>query len=149
MNQIMLSAICRIIVGQNGRRLGHTDIRAAYTNGLFADYYCLNPCVCQKTYYKYINASTPYPHFLHQHYGSASDYRRILSDMQNLVDQCASVSLLRQIQAEVFQWIEAHLPPEETAAVCQNYAAQEASRSEISVFFADTLHHAICNSNTE
>ena len=68
MDQIMLVAICRITVGHNDRQLGHPNITTAYTQGLFADYYCYNPYVYTKTLYKHANATTPYPHFFVQHY---------------------------------------------------------------------------------
>lgn len=148
MDQIMLSAVCRTIVGRTGRRLPtYSSIRDAYTKGLFADYYRYNPIVSTKTYYKYANASTPYPHFLMRHYSGANGYRRNLSDMMGIVDACPSITLLRQIQGELHQWISAYLPMEEACAVCQHYVATNASRREIAVYLADIMHHAICRKN--
>ena len=89
MDQVMLSAVCRTIVGRTGRRLpAYTDICEAYTKGLFADYYLYNPMVSTKTYYKYANAAVPFPHFLNRHYSGASGYRRTLSDMMGICDAC-------------------------------------------------------------
>ena len=140
----MLSAVCRILVGHNGRRLpAYPDIQAAYTLGLFSDYFKYNPFISRKTAYKYANATMPYPHFLVRHYVSPGGYRRTLSDMMNLVDACPSIFLLRQVQKELRQWVEGHLPAEEAAAVCQNHIAEIASRREIAVFFADTMHYAL------
>lgn len=147
----MLAALCRMIVGPTGRRLpAYPDIQAAYTKGLFADYYSYNPQVGIKTFYKYSNASTPFPHFLIRHYGGAKDYRRTLSDMMDLVDACPSLTLLKQIQDEVFQWTTAYLPKNEAAELCKNYIGQNATRREIAVFLADAVHYAIIRSkNTE
>lgn len=138
----MLAATCRLVVGHNGRRLGHPNIKTAYLC-LFADYYRYNAAPCIKTYYKYANTSTPYPHFLTRHYGGANDYRRTLNDMMNLVDTCVSLTLLRQIQDELYRWIVSYLPAEESETVCQNYVAQNPCRRDIAVFFADAMHLAI------
>ena len=144
MDQRMLAALCRTIVGPTGRRLpAYPDIQAAYTKGLFADYYFYNPQVGIKTFYKYANSSTPFPHFLIRHYGGANDYRRTLSDMIELVDSCPSLTLLKQIQNEVFQWATAYLPKNEAAEVCKNYVGQNATRREIAIFLADVMHYAI------
>lgn len=145
MDQILLSATCRIIVGRTGRRLPvYSGIRAAYTTGLFADYYRLNPILSTKTYYKYTNATTPYPHFLPKHYSGPKGYHRTLSDMIGICDACTSISLLRQIQDELYQWVSSYLPAEEAGTVCQNYVAPDAGRHEIAVFWADVMHHALC-----
>ena len=144
MDQRMLSALSRIIVGRNGRRLpSYANIKQAYIKGLFADYYCYNPHVSIKTIYKYANATIPYPHFLICHYGGANSYRRTLSDMMGLVDNCPSLTLLRRIQDEVFRWILTYLPGDEAAKVCKNYVDQDATRRDIAVYLADTMHHAI------
>ena len=150
MDQIMLAATCRIIVGCNGRRLpAYPDIRAAYTEGLFADYYRYNPYVSTKTCYKYANASTPYPHFLERHYGDPGGYRRNLSDMMGIVDACSSITLLRQIQSELHQWVSAHLTAEEADAVNCNYVAQDANRREVAIYLADVVHYALCRKMLE
>jgi len=139
----MLAAICRIIVGRNGRRLDPLDIKAAYTQSLFADYYRLNPWVCRQTYYKYMNGSTPYPHFLGRHYAGANGYRRNLSDMMGIVDSCTSIVLLRQIQDEVHQWVVTHLSANEVSAINSNYVFGAANRREIAVYLADVMHYAL------
>lgn len=147
MDQIMLSAVCRTIVGPTGRRLpAYSGIREAYTH-LFADYYCFNSIVCTKSFYKYANASTPYPRFLFRHYGGSKGYRRTLSDMMGICDGCTSLTLLGQIQAELYQWVCAYLPAEEARAVCQHYVATNAGRREIAVFWADVMHSAINREN--
>lgn len=148
MDQIMLTAVCRIIVGRTGRRLpAYVNIQEAYVNGLFADYHLYNPVVSTKTYYKYANASTPFPHLFARHYGGSTGYRRTLSDMMGICDACTSITLLRQIQDELYRWVSAYLPAEEACAVCQHYIASDAGRREISVFFADVMHHALCREN--
>lgn len=150
MDQIMLAAACRIIVGRTGRRLpAYSGIREAYTKGLFADYYLYNPVVSTKTMYKYAGSSTPFPHFLARHYSGPNGYRRTLSDMMGICDTCTSIVLLRQIQNELYQWVSAYLPADEASAVCQHYTASDAGRREISVFFADVMHHALCRNNGE
>lgn len=145
MDQVMLAAICRIIVGPTGRRLpAYGNIETAFAQGLFKDYYSFNPMLSRKTFYKYINESAPFPHFLEKHYGTkSSDYRRTLSDMLELVDNCPSLTLLRQILDEVHQWTKANLPKDEAAKVCKNYVDQNASRREIAIFLADVMHYAI------
>jgi len=142
LDQIMLSTVCCILVGRDGRRLGHPDIKSAYTQ-LFADYYQYNTALSAKTYYKYNNRSTPYPHFLYRHYGAPKDYHRTLGDMMVLMDYCPSLSLLRQIERELYEWVITYLPAEEAKTVCQNYIGQNATRHEIAVFAADVLHHSI------
>lgn len=150
MDQIMLSAVCRIIVGRTGRRLpAYSGIREAYVNGLFADYFLYNPAVSTKTYYKYANATTPYPHFLARHYSGPNGYRRTLSDMMGICDTCTSIVLLRQIQDELYQWVSVYLPVDEASAVCQHYVASNADRREIAVFLADGMHHALSRNNGE
>lgn len=147
MDQRMLAALCRIIVGPTGRRLpAYSSVEAAFTQGLFKDYFSYNAVLCRQTYYKYLSASTPFPHFLIRHYGGSNDYRRNLSDMMELVDACPSLTLLNQIQDEVFQWTTAYLPKNEAAEVCKNYVGQNATRWEIAVFLADVVHHAITRS---
>lgn len=144
MDQRMLMALCRIVVGPTGRRLpAYPDIQAAYTQGVFADYYCYNAHVGIKTFYKYASASTPFPHFLVRHYGGDHDYHRNLADMMGLVDACPSLTLLKQIQDEVFRWTTAYLPEDEAAAVCKNYVNQNATRRQIATFLADMMHYAI------
>ena len=148
MDQIILSAACRIIVGKTGRRLpAYANIREAYVNGPFADYFLYNPPVSVKSLYKYANATTPYPHFLARHYGGSKGYRRTLSDMMGICDACPSIILLRQIQDELYRWVSAYLPVEEACAVCQHYIASDAGRREIAVFFADVVHSAINREN--
>lgn len=145
MDQIMLAAVCRHIVGRTGRRLpAYSGIQEAYTKGLFADYYLYNPTVCAKTCYKYADSATPFPHFLERHYSGSKGYRRTLSDMMGICDACTSIALLHQIQEELHQLVSTFLPPEEASAVCQHYVPSSASRREIAVFFADVMHHAIC-----
>ena len=117
------------------------------TEGLYADYYHYNPYVSTKTYYKYANASTPYPHFLEQHYSGPSGYRRNLSDMMGIVDACPSITLLRQTQSELHQWVSAYLTAEEADAVNCNYVAQDANRREIAIYLADVVHYALCRKN--
>lgn len=148
MDQVMLAATCRTIVGCNGRRIpAYPDLRTAYTQGLFADYYRYNPYVTTKTYYKYANTSTHYPHFMEKHYSGSGGYRRNLSDMMGIADTCTSVTLLRQIQSELHQWVSAYLPQGEADVVNRNYAAQDAGRREIAVYLADVMHCAICCEN--
>lgn len=143
MDQRMLAAICRIIVGRNGRRLGPLDIKTAYTQSLFADYYQYSQWACRQTYYKYMNGSTPYPHFLGRHYAGANGYRRNLSDMMGIVDTCTSIVLLRQIQAEVYQWVITQLPANAISAVNSNYVSGVANRKQIAVYLADVMHYAL------
>lgn len=148
MDQIMLAAVCRIIVGRTGRRLpAYPSIRKAYINGLFRDYYLYNPPVSTKSLYKYANRSVAYPHFLYRHYNGSKGYRRTLSDMMGICDACTSITLLRQIQYELHQWMSGYLPAEEAGTVCQHYVASDTSRHEIAVFWADVMHHAICRNN--
>lgn len=148
MDQIMVAAVCRILVGRTGKRLpAYANIREAYVNGLYADYYLYNKPVSVKSFYKYSNTSAPYPHFLSRHYGGSKGYRRTLSDMMGICDACPSITLLRQIQEELYQWVSAYLPAEEACMVCQHYIASGAGRREISVFFADVMHHALCREN--
>lgn len=149
MDQRMLRALCRIIVGPTGRRLpAYPDIQAAY-QGLFADYYRYNPYVSIKTCYKYANASTPYPHFLCRHYDGPKGYSRTLSDVMGVADDCTSITLLRQIQDEVFQWAMAYLPDDESADACKHYVIQNATRRDIAVYLADMLHLAITRDSVE
>lgn len=144
MDQRMLAAVCRILVGPTGKRLpAYKDIQDAHTKGLFADYYRVNPPVGRKTIYKYANTSTPFPHFLLQHYGGLDDYRRNLTDMMDLVDACPSLNFLRRTQDEIFQWTSAYLPEEEAKEVCKNYIEQNATRRQIAIFLADVMHYAI------
>lgn len=145
MDQIMLAAVCRIIVGRYGRRIAaYSDIRSAYTNGLFADYYRFNPLVSVKTYFKYAGAKTPYPHFLERHYGGPKGYLRTLGDMTSICDVCTSIVLLHQIQDELHHWVSVHLPPDEVRLLDTHYVGSESDRREIAVYLADTMHHAIC-----
>lgn len=144
MDQKMIRAVCCILVGPTGRRLpAYCNVKDAFTQGLFSDYFTYNSILTSKTFYKYLRATTPFPHFLWRHYGGANDYRRTLNDMMNLVDTCVSLTLLRQIQDELYQWIVSYLPAEESETVCQNYVAQNPSRSDIAVFFSDALHFAM------
>ena len=122
-------------------------IRRAYINGLFRDYYLYNPPVSTKSLYKYANRSVAYPHFLYRHYNGSKGYRRTLSDMMGICDACTSITLLRQIQYELHQWMSGYLPAEEAGTVCQHYVASDTSRHEIAVFWADVMHHAICRNN--
>ena len=145
MDQIMLNTACRIIVGRTGRRLpAYPGIREAYINGLFKDYYLYNPPVSTKTLYKYTNRSVPYPRFLAHHYCGPKGHRRTLSDMMGICDACTSISLLRQIQDELYQWVSSYLPVVEAGTVCQHYVASDANRHEIAVLLADVMHHALC-----
>lgn len=144
MHQIMLAAVCRIIVGPTGRRIAaYGNIHTAYTQGLFADYYKYNPPVTNKTCYKYANRTTPYPHFLARHYSGASGYRRSLRDMMGVVDACPSINLIRQTQSEVHNWVTAHLPPNAAQTLSQNYVNQSAARREVAAYLADVMHYAI------
>lgn len=148
MDQYMLAKTCRTIVGRYGHRLpAYTDIRSAYMYGLFADYHTYNPSVSIKSCYKYANGSTPYPHFLARHYGGANGYRRTLGDMMGIIDACPSITLLWQIQRELYSWVTRYLPPEEVESVCRNYVDQNATRQEMAKFLADIMHHAICREN--
>ena len=148
MDQIMVSAVCRIIVGRTGRRLpAYLGIRDAYAHGLFADYYLYNPVVSTKTYYKYAAATTPHPHFLFRHYGGSKGYRRTLSDMMGICDSCTSIVMLRQIQDELHQWVSVNLPADEARTVCQHYVESDADRLKIATFMADVMHHALCRNN--
>lgn len=145
MNQVMLAAICRIIVGPRGRRIpAYGDIHTAYTKGLFADYYRYNPLVSVQTVYKYTNQTTPYPHFLAQHYAGDSGYRRNLGDMMGIADACASITQLCQIQGEVHAWVIGHLPPETADSLGCNYVNQDATRRQVAVYLAEIMHYALC-----
>ena len=145
MNQIMLAAVCRIIVGPRGRRIpSYGDLFTAYTKGLFADYFRFNPLVTVQTVYKFANRTTPYPHFLGHHYAGDSGLRRNLSDMMGIADACASITLLRQIQAEVHAWVPGHLPPETANSLGYNYVNHNATRHDIAVYLADMMHYALC-----
>ena len=144
MDQMMLAAVCRIIIGRNGRRIAaFPDIETAYMQGLFADYYTVYPHVTVKTLYKYIRGSTPYPHFLARHYGAPNGDRRTRSDMMGLVDACPSILLLRQIQDEVHQWVCGYLTLDEALSVCCHYVSQNATRRDIAIYLADMMHYAI------
>lgn len=150
MDQRLLAATCRIIVGPTGRRLpAYRNILEAYTKGLFRDYYRVNRTRSIKNYYKYTKEAVPYPHFLLRHYGGPKDYRRNLSDMLELVDDCPSIRLLCMIQAELYRWVSAYLPSSEAEEVCQNYVNQNPTRREIAVFLADILHFAIVRNPVE
>lgn len=144
MNQIMLWAACRIIVGPTGRRLpAYPDIHAAYTQGLFADYYTYNPQVSIKTCYKYANRTVPFPHFLERHYGTNRGYRRTLSDMMGVVDATPSITLLWQIQSEVHQWILDNSLQNDACCLNANYVETNATRSQIAAYLAGIMHHAV------
>lgn len=143
-NQPLLAAICRILIGPTGKRIAaYPDVTAAFTDVLFADYYRLNPVVCRQTYYKYLKNTVPYPHFLSKHYGPPNGRRRTLSDMMGLVDACTSIGQVRQIQSEVHQWIVSHLSAEEAAILHRNYVTENASRREVAEYLADIMQHAL------
>lgn len=145
MNQTMLAAVSRIIVGPTGRRIpAYGSIQAAYTLGLYADYYRYNPTVSVQTIYKYANHTTRCPHFWARHYAGTDGYRRNLSDMMGIADACASITLLRQIQDEVHKWVIDHLPPETAFGLNENYVNQDANRHNIAVYLADVMHYALC-----
>lgn len=144
MNQHMLAAICRAIIGPTGRRIAaYPDIQTAYTQGLYADYYRLNPIVCEKTCRKYCCGTTPYPHFLHRHYGDAGGYRRTLADMMDVVDTCPSITQLRSIQDDVHAWVSTHLSAADAQALDAHYAAQDTTRRQIAEYLADVMQYAI------
>lgn len=144
MNQMMFTAVSRMIIGQNGRRIpAYPDIQTAYIDGLLADYYTYNPHVSKKTYYKYLRGSIPHPHFIDRHYGGAKGYHRTLSDMVHLTDASASIILLRQIQDEVYQWVMGYLPSDAAASVCRHYISKNATRRDIAIYLADVMHYAI------
>lgn len=150
MNQLMIAAVCRIIVGPTGRRMpAYRDIQAAYTQGLFADYFSLNPMVSVKTCYKYANRTAPFPHFLEQHYGGSKGYRRTLGDMMGVVDSCPSITLLWQIQSEVYRWVETHLQGEVAFHINENYVNTNASRSQIARYLAVAVHFAVTENFVE
>ena len=142
-NQSMLGAIARILIGPTGRRIAaYPDVTTAFAEGLFADYYSLNPVLCRQSYYKYLK-TTPYPHFLSQHYGPPNGRRRTLSDMMGLVDACTSIGQVRQIQSEVHRWIVSHLSAEEAAILHRNYVTENASRREIAEYLTDVIQYAL------
>lgn len=149
LDQRFLAALCRIIVGPTGRRLpAYGNVVVAFTEGLFKDYYTYNPVLSPKSYYKYLNTTAPFPRFLGKHYAAkSSDYRRTLSDMLELVDNCYSITLLWNIQDEVFRWATAYLPKDETAGVCKNYVSRNATRREVAVYLADVMNYALCRKN--
>lgn len=68
---------------------------------------------------------------------------RTLSDMMGVVDACASIALLRQIQDEVHRWVVEKLPPETAALLNRNYVNQDANRHHIAVYLADVMHYAV------
>ena len=143
MDQTMLVNINRIIIGPTGRRLpAYADIKEAYVKGVYADYYQYNPTLCIKSYYKQSKGAAPYPHFLGNHYSGSSGYRRTLSDMSGICNACCSISLLHQIQEELYQWVTAYLPPDEASALCRHYVKSDADRDQIAGFFATVMHHA-------
>lgn len=145
MNQIMLAAVNRIIVGPAGRRIpAYGSIHAAYTLGLYANYYRYNPTVSVQTIYKYANHTTRYPHFWAHHYAGSDGYRRNLSDMMGIADACASITLLRQIQDEVHMWVIDHLTREIAFVLSKNYVNQYPNRHDIAVYLADVMHYALC-----
>lgn len=91
MNQTTLAAVSRIIVGPTGRRIpAYGSIQAAYTLGLYADYYRYNPTVSVQTIYKYAIHATRYPLFGARHYSGTDGYRRNLSDMMGIAGACAT-----------------------------------------------------------
>lgn len=146
MNQIMLAAVCRVIVGPTGQRIpAYGGIHAAYTRGLFADYFKYNPPVTDKTMYKYANCTTRFPHYFPRHYAGDSGYRRNLSDMMGIADACASITLLRQIQSDVHKWVTNHLPADVSQTLQQNYANHDVTRRAVAVYLADVMHYAICS----
>ena len=139
-NQPMLAAICRILIGPTGRRIAaYFDVTIAVREGLFADYYRLNHAVCRQSYYKYLKTTVPYPHFLAQHYGPPNGRRRTLSDMMGLVDACTSIKQAHQIQEEVYRWIATHLTAEEAALLSRNYVPLNASRREVAEYLTDVM----------
>ena len=148
MDQMMLAAVIRIMIGRNGRRIvAFPDIETAYIKGVFADYYSIHPHVTAKTIYKYRRGSQPYPHFLVRHYGAPNGYRRTLSDMMGLVDACPSLLLLRQIQGEVHKWVSAYLPLDEAVSVRCNYVSQNATRGDVAIYLAEMMHYAITHNS--
>lgn len=144
MDQRMIRAVCCFLVGPTGRRLpAYGNVKDAFAKGLFRDYFSYNSILSSKTFYKYLGATTPFPHFLLRHYGGANDYRRTAADMQELVDACPSLDLMRLIQGEVYQWAICYLPKDEAEVACKNYVSQDATRGQIASFFADVLHYSI------
>lgn len=143
MNQRHLAALSRIIVGPTGRRIAaYPNIHAAYSQGLFADYYRCSKPACTKTYYKYANRTVPYPHQLARHYAGANGHHRVLADMMGIADS-ASITLLRRIQDEVHMWVITHLPPDVIPFLNENYVNHQATRREVAVYLADVMHYAI------
>jgi len=149
-SQSMLAAIVRILIGPTGRRIAaYPDVTTAFAEGVFADYYRLTPILCRQSFYKYLKMTTPYPHFMSQHYGPPNGRRRTLSDMMGLVDACPSRIQIYQIQSEVHQWIVFHLSAEEAIVLNQNYVAQDASRREVAEYLTDVMQYALGVSGTD
>ena len=143
MNQAILNELCTIIVGKNGKRIAaYGNIRNAYIYGLFADYYRTYPPLCRQTYYKYANCTVRYPHFFAQHYAGEKGYHRTKGDMMGIADN-ASIVLLRQIQREIFEWADAHLPPEDAEALAVYYVNQGANRNQVAIYLAAVMHYAL------
>lgn len=144
MNQIMLAAVCRYILGPKGHRNAtFGDIHTAYTQVIFADYFRYNPYVSAKTLYKYTNCTSPYPHFLTNHYGGPNGYRRTLGDMMGVVDRCPSITQVWEIQDGIHHWVSTHLPPETAQTLSKHYVNQNTDRREIAVFISNVMHHAV------
>ena len=144
MDQLMVNAITRIVLGPTGHRLPiYPDIQSAYIDGLLADYYACHAPVGVKTCYKYITGAVPPPHFWGAHYRRPDGYHRIQSNMTRLVNASPSLIQLRQIQSEVYDWVSGYLPAVKAASVCRHYVAQDATREDIAVYLADIWHYAL------
>lgn len=148
MNQTVLAAVCRIIVGPTGRRISaYPGIYYAYTQGLFADYYCTYGAVSDKTLYRYANQDFRYPHFIARHYGGERGYHRTLGDMMGIADS-TGILLLRSIQDDLHKWVAENLSAQDAQALAINYVNQNASRHQIALYLADVMHYAINAADT-
>ncbi|MEE0109406.1 MAG: hypothetical protein UEP57_00735 [Oscillospiraceae bacterium] len=143
MNQTVLAAVCRTIVGPTGRRLSaYPGIFYAYTQGLFADYYRTYGTVSDKTLYRYANRDFRFPHFIAQHYRGERGYRRTLGDMMGIADS-TGILMLRSIQDDLHKCVAENLPAEDAQVLSRNYVNQNATRNQIAVYLADVMHYAI------
>lgn len=144
MNQYMLAAICRIIIGPTGHRLSaYPNIQSAYMDGLFADFYRCHPRIGEEAFRKYCRGARPYPRPLIRHYSGPAGYRRTLGDTMGICDACPCISLLRDIQADVHRWVREHLSEEITQDLNACYVPYRPSRRQIAEYLASILHYGI------
>lgn len=146
MNQYILTAVCRIIIGSAGHRLTvYPNIQSTYTDGLFADFFRCNPHISAETCRKYCRGTKPYPRPLIRHYRGSDGFRRTLGDMMGICDACPSITLLHTIQEEIHRWVCEHLPETDHRALDAHYIPHNPNRRQIAEYLASVLHYSICH----